>query len=382
MYSLEKNGKIVYKFKEGDILKVAIIGGGACGLTLANILEKHHISYEIFERSMIGRKILASGNGKANIGNTSLSLDKYNHPFGYQLVKKYHQDLFDFFKEIGLYTKVDAEGRIYPYSESSLSVLECLTKRPLHIIENFPITSIHKLNGKYYLNEVRGPFDYVVINTGSIASFIPKKQQGFYDFLTNLDLKMNSNTPSLVGFKLDCDFKKLNGVRMKCKVSLVKDQEVIYFEEGEVILKLDGISGICVMNLSSRYARLKNKNGCSICLDLLPDMEIQITNHEDLIGLLHPKLVEHFRSYSIEEVNRLLHKFSFPIKGVYDFEFAQVVSGGISIDEITEHMNLKKDSHIYIGGELLDIDGMCGGYNLMFAFCSALKIGEELCSIK
>ncbi|MDE6047349.1 MAG: NAD(P)/FAD-dependent oxidoreductase, partial [Anaeroplasmataceae bacterium] len=130
------------------------------------------------------------------------------------------------------------------------------------------------------------------------------------------------------------------------------------------------------------YARLKDKTGCSICLDVLPDIDVKIKNYDDLTSLVHPKLVEYFKSYSIEEVNVLLHQLCFPIVGVYDFEFAQVVSGGISLDEITEHMNLKKDRNIYIGGELLDIDGMCGGYNLMFAFCSALKIGEELCNIK
>ncbi|MDE5546420.1 MAG: NAD(P)/FAD-dependent oxidoreductase [Anaeroplasmataceae bacterium] len=363
-------------------MKVAIIGGGACGLMLANLLEKNHISYELFEKSLVGRKLLASGNGKANIGNENLKEEVYNKLFGYTLVKEYKYKLFEFWKSIGLHTKTDEEGRIYPYSESSLSVLECLMKRPLHIVENFPITSIHKLNNKYYLNEVRGPFDYVVLSTGSIASFIPKKQEGFYNHLSSLNLEINSPQPSLVGFKLDCNFKKLNGVRVKCKASLIKNKEVIYSEAGEAILKLDGISGICVMNLSSRYARLKDRSGCSICLDLLPDMDVEISSHEDLISLVHPKLVEYFKTYPIEEVNRLLHQLSFPIIDVYDFEFAQVVSGGISLDEITEHMNLKKDSHIYIGGELLDIDGMCGGYNLMFAFCSALKIGEELCNIK
>ncbi|MCM1131755.1 MAG: NAD(P)/FAD-dependent oxidoreductase [Roseburia sp.] len=363
-------------------MKVAIIGGGACGLLLANILDKNQIFYEVFEKSLVGRKILASGNGKANIGNKMIKEDVYNHSFGYALVNEYQPHLFKIWEELGLHTKTDEEGRIYPYSESSLSVLECLMKRPLRIVENFPITSIHKLNNKYYLNEVRGPFDYVVISTGSMASFIPKKQEGFYNHLSCLNLKMNALSPSLVGFKLDCNFKKLNGVRVKCKASLVKNKEVIYSESGEAILKLDGISGICVMNLSSRYARLKDKSGCSICIDLLPDMDIQITSYEDLISLVHPKLVDYFKSYSIAEVNNLLHHLSFPIVDVYDFEFAQVVSGGISLEEITDHMNLKKDSHIYIGGELLDIDGMCGGYNLMFAFCSALKIGEELCNIK
>lgn len=363
-------------------MKVAIIGGGACGLFLANILEKYHIPYELFEKSLIGRKILASGNGRANIGNQIIDEDVYNNSFAYHLVKTYQEKLFKAWEELGIYTKTDEEGRIYPYSECSLSVLNCLLKRKIHFLENFPITSIHKLNGKYYLNEVRGPFDYVVICTGSFASFTVKKQQGFYDFLTGLDLKMISPTPSLVGFKLGCDFKKISGVRIKCKASLLKNSTLLYEEMGEAILKADGISGICIMNLSSRYARLKDKRECYLSLDLLPDKKVTIREYDDLIGLVPPKLVEYFKAYSIEEVNQMLHQLSFPILGVYDFEFAQVVSGGISLEEITEAMCLKKDPHIYVGGELLDVDGVCGGYNLMFAFCSALKIGEELCNIK
>lgn len=363
-------------------MKIAIVGGGVCGLTLANILEKHHIPYELFEKSLIGRKLLASGNGKANIGNVSITLDKYNHPFGYKIVNKYHQSLLDFFKEIGLYTKIDEEGRIYPYSESSLSVLNCLMKRPLHILENYPIESISKMNQKYYLNDVRGPFDYVILTTGSYASFIPKKQEGFYHYLSNLNLKMTPLFPSLVGFKLECNFQRLNGVRLKCKASLVQNQVCIYQESGEVILKKDGISGICILNLSSYYAHLKDKTNCEIILDLLPDQEIKLTSKEDLIGLVHPKLVDYFSAFSLEEIQRMLHHFAFPVLGVYDYEFAQVVSGGISLEEIQDNLSLCKDPHIFVGGELLDIDGVCGGYNLMFAFCCALKIGEELCNIK
>ncbi|MDE7263970.1 MAG: NAD(P)/FAD-dependent oxidoreductase [Anaeroplasmataceae bacterium] len=363
-------------------MKVAIIGGGACGLMLANILERQGISYELFEKSLVGRKILASGNGKANIGNINLTEEKYNHPFAYHLVKKYQNQLFQFWKDIGLYTKIDEEGRIYPISESSLSVLECLLKRPLHIVENFPVTSIHKLNQAYYLNEVRGPFDYVVLATGSIASFIPKKQAGFYSFLDSFGLNQSKIRPSLVGFKLSCDFKRLNGVRVKCVASLYQRKKLLYQETGEAILKVDGISGICIMNLSSIYARLKDKTDCELSLDLIPNISPVLVTHKDLIGLLHPKLVDYMNPYSIQQVEELLHHFSFPIEGVYDFEFAQVVSGGIALEEITEQMNLSKAPNVYVGGELLDIDGMCGGYNLMFAFCSALKIGEELCNIK
>lgn len=363
-------------------MKVAIIGGGALGLTLANILEDNNIDYELFEKSLIARKLLASGNGRANIGNINILKDKYNNEFGYNLVNKHKNNLLNFWEKIGLYTKIDNEGRIYPYSENSLSVLKCLTKKKLKIIENFNITNISKLNNKYYLNDVRGPFDYVVIAIGSIASFIPKKQTSFYDILNNLNIKFNEISPALVGFKLDCDFKRINGVRIKCMASLLQNDKMLYQEKGEVILKNDGISGICIMNLSNIYSNLKNKDNCKISLDLLPEIDIKINNYDDLIGFLNPKLVDYLNKYSIIEINKLIHNFNFKIIGVYDFEFSQVVNGGVSLDEINSNLSLKKDNHIYIGGELLDVCGMCGGYNLMFAFASALEIGESICNIK
>ena len=363
-------------------MKVGIIGGGALGLALAKILDKNKISYELFERSLVGRKILASGNGKANIGNINLYEDCYNDSFGFNLVNNYHLELLNFFKEIGLIIKKDDEGRIYPYSESSQSVLNCLMPNKKNIVENFPINSISKINGKYYLNDVRGPFDYLVICTGSKASFIKKKQDGFNDYLNSLNLEYKEDFPSLVGFKLNTNFNKLNGVRIKCMAKLIKDDKVIYAEPGEAILKNDGISGICVMNLSSRYARLVDKSNCYISLDLIPDLNIVIKDKNELVGLLNPKLVEYFNQLTIEEINHKLRDFRHEIIGVYDYEFAQVVSGGISLNNIDEDLRLIKDNHIFIGGELLDVDGVCGGYNLMFAFACALKIGDVLCNIK
>ncbi len=363
-------------------MKVGIIGGGACGLVLANILEEAGVDYELFEKSLCARKILASGNGKANIGNTNIGVDCYNHSLGYELVRAYQERINAFFKKIHLAMKTDEAGRIYPYSESSLTVVQCLLRKKLKIVENFPVQSITKMNHKYYFNDVRGPFDMVVLCSGSMASFIPKKQEGFMNYLNSLNLKMVPLKPSLVGFKLKCDFKRLNGVRLKTLVSLKQYGHVLYQEQGEVILKQDGISGISILNCSSYYQRLENKKNCTISLNLIPSLLEPIETELDIEGILPPKLVEYFKNYSFEEQKRMLTDFEFEIIEPYDFEFAQVVAGGISLEEINDHLSLKKDTNIYVGGELLDVDGICGGYNLMFAFACALKIGEELCNIK
>lgn len=364
-------------------MKVAIIGAGACGLVLGSILENNNIEYTIFEKSLIGRKILASGNGKANIGNINLNEKFYHYnKMAFNIVSNYYHKLINYFKDINLYTKVDEEGRIYPLTESSLSVIDCINPNKNKIIENYNVDKITKINGKYYINDIRGPYDYVVCSTGSIASFIKKKQVDIYSYLASLNLKINNTTPSLVGFKCSNNLKRIFGVRVKCVASLLKDNKMIYSEAGEIIFKQDGISGICILNLSSYYAHLKDKKNCVISLDLIPNINVLLKNHNELIGLVHPKLVDYFKNYDIENVNKMLHNFKLDIIEPYDYEFAQVVVGGIDSSEINDNLSLIKDNNIFVGGELIDVDGMCGGYNLMFAFCCALKIGEELCNIK
>ena len=92
--------------------------------------------------------------------------------------------------------------------------------------------------------------------------------------------------------------------------------------------------------------------------------------------------MEYLNTYRVEEINKIIKDFRFKINGVYDYEFAQVVSGGITLKNVDKDLRLVKDNNIFIGGEVLDIDGVCGGYNLMFAFACALKIGDVLCNIK
>ena len=107
-------------------MNIAIIGAGACGLLLANLLNEKKISYKIFNKGKVGRKILASGNGRCNISNNNLSKNSYNNDFAYKLVNDNINDLFELFNKLHIYTKSDYEGRMYPLSESSQSVLNIL----------------------------------------------------------------------------------------------------------------------------------------------------------------------------------------------------------------------------------------------------------------
>lgn len=364
-------------------MKVGIIGGGACGLMLGYLLKKNNIEYTIFEKSICGRKILASGNGKANIANINLSPKDYNNELGFRVVSEYKTKFFEILKELNIYTKVDSEGRMYPYSESSQTILDAFLNKTLKVNENITIDNISRINNKFYLNNVYGPYDYLVLCSGSIAAYTLKKQQNFNKYLDFLNLKIIDYKPSLVGFKLDYNFKTITGVRVKCEAKLIKNDTIIYAEKGEVIFKNDGISGICILNLSCMYNRLKDKADCYISLDLIPDLKIKIDTLEQLDGLFNPKLAKELKHYSLDKINDIVHDYRFKIIGVYDYEFCQVVSGGIDVKEIDwQDLSLNINHNIFAGGEILDVDGVCGGYNLMFAFCCALKIGEKLCNIK
>lgn len=346
-------------------MKIGIIGAGACGLMLATLLEKEKIEYTIFNDNKVGNKILASGNGRCNISNLYYDDDKYhNNELAKNIVKNNQSKLFEYFNELKIYTKSDNEGRMYPISESSLSVLNILLNNINGNIIDTKISKIIKKDNSYFLDNY-GPFDKVVVAIGSNASY--KNDFKMID-ICSLNIMFNEFKPSLVGFKSTLNLKKISGVRAKVNASLISDNNLIYSEAGEVIFKDNGISGICIMNLSSKYNQSSNNKKAYIKLDLSP-----LKDYDNYESILHPKLLNY-----IMENNINIHSFNIPISSCYDIEFAQVCCGGISIKEINNNLTLKKEKNIYCGGEIIDVDGMCGGYNLMFAFTSSLVIYEDI----
>lgn len=342
--------------------KIAIIGAGACGLMLAALLNKNNIDCDIYNIGKIGNKILASGNGRCNISNINFKEEYYhNNPLAINLVSKYQSELFNLFKELKIYTKSDLEGRMYPISESSQSILNAILNNINSPIIDLEIKNIECKNNKYYLNSNLGPYDYVVISIGSVASY--KKPYLGFELLNDLNLKFNEFKPSLVGFKTNINIKKISGVRAKAEVSLYQNNNLIHYENGEVIFKDNGISGICIMNLSSYYNHLNNKSNCMVKIKLINQ------KYDDLTTILNPKLLEYINQNNIDPM-----EFIIPVIGTYDFEFAQVCIGGIDISEINADLSLKKYPNLFVGGEIIDFDGICGGYNLMLAFISSIAI--------
>lgn len=348
-------------------MNIAIIGAGASGLMLSSILTKNNIKHTIFNKGKIGRKILASGNGKCNISNINLKSEYYHDSEFYYIVKDYQSKLFEIFKSLDIYTYSDNEGRLYPKSNSSESILNILLKHATKNIVDIEVKSIKKVNNKYYINDYNEAFDKVVISTGTNANF-KKNTVPSIAFLNDLKIKIKPFKPSLSGFKTSINLKDISGVRVKALTKLYNKNELIHEESGEVMFKDEGISGIVIMNQSSYFNHIKNYDKPYIILDMLYNED-----YDNLESIFPPKLYKYILKNNIN-----IHKFIIPIKDYYDMEFAQVATGGIEYKYMRENLSLKSDKNIFVTGEVLDIDGVCGGYNLMFAFTSAIKVGEEL----
>jgi flavoprotein family protein len=378
-------------------MRLAIIGGGASGLMCASFLKRNNsrLDITIYERNKgLGRKILASGNGKCNFMNYKASIYDYNHPeFVSMLFKQTSKDeVLNYFSSLGLLFKFDDEGKMYPQTESSDTILKLLTDdlKNINIKLDSEVFSLEYKNDKVIINH-NDSYDYAILASGSSAGILANKAKNIYSYYDSLSLKKEALRPVLVGFRLKEDVSALQGYRTKCKISY--EAEGLYEEKGEVIFKADGISGICIMN-ASRYF-LEN---ALLKIDLYPgaskeEIEYALNvrkranndPHYYLDGICHPKMIDYLIKNKITDpalVSGLLKCFILTTKSTYDIPDAQVLRGGISLEEVSSSLSLKKYPHLFVTGEAMDIDGMCGGYNLLFAFLCGMHVGKELIKIE
>lgn len=376
-------------------MKIGIVGGGASALLFANYISRLNLNIEItiFERNKsLARKVLASGNGKCNFSNYKAIKDDYNNPlFIEKLFKRCPKDeLINYFSSLGLMFYFDDEGRMYPLSNSSQTIVDLLSLdfKNTNVNLNYVVKKVEMKNGISYIDNI--PFDIVVLASGSNASIDLSKVDSTYSYLKPLNLKFIETKPSLVGFKSNLkNIDLLKGYRSKSIVSMYRDSNLIFKEYGEIIFKEDGISGIVVMNASHYY-----EPNDKISLNLLPNIEINEFIYKAnlrkkinpnieyfLSGLIHTTLINYLKKDNINDIDKIVEKLTnldVKVISTYSMKEAQVSKGGIDINEIDDNFKLKKYKSIYALGELLDINGLCGGYNLMFAFTSALVLGKEI----
>ena len=365
--------------------EIAIIGAGAAGLFAAKKLSEHDdVQVTVYERSpKAGTKLRASGGGRANILNTNILPHHYNDEnFIKKVLEKADYDtLLSEFEAMGLKTMADEEGRVYPstlFAPTVVNVLLAQLGSKVDFRYETPVLSLKSANGKWRINDEGKAYDTVIMASGSPAGMVVQKQKGYNHYLSDIQIKTQKLAPSLTGFIIRNYPKSLFGCRVRAEVSLFAQNQLIFKEKGEVIFKEDGISGIVILNASAYYNRLENKDHCHLSLNLLPnDATTNVKQHLQqfgtLAGILHPKLCQLYERHPFD-----LRDFKMEIEGLYGIDSAQVCSGGILTSELTPDFQLKRYPGLYAIGEMVDIDGVCGGYNLFFAFASALIATESL----
>ncbi|MFV0394074.1 MAG: aminoacetone oxidase family FAD-binding enzyme [Coprobacillaceae bacterium] len=365
---------------------VVIIGAGASGLACASTLSRSNqnikiILLEQFTRS--AKKLLATGNGRCNLSNKNMTIQAYNTQD--KRIEKILQnfDAIEYFNAIGLLTRYDGD-LLYPYSNQAATVKKVLldSLRNVEHMEDCKVQNIIKKQSTYIIETNKKDYqaDYVVYATGSKANRLSGEDN--LQIMENLGLTINEVYPSLVQLQTKPVFPKLKGVRVKAKVSLVHKKEVIDTKEGEVLFTDTGVSGICVMQLSRWYHHYKKP--LHIHIDMLPTYtkqeveELFIQRKKKfhtsyLEGIFNEKLAEVFNKHQISPKEMILE-----IKDTNDYTKAQVMSGGVSLTEVDENLESLQYPNLFIVGEVLDVDGDCGGYNLHFAFASGNQVATVI----
>lgn len=384
--------------------KVIIVGAGASGLMCALNSKTNLNEVIILERNNTpGKKILASGNGRCNFYNDDQSIKKY-HSESNKINTLFEESnrVLDIFNSLGVKYSIK-NGYYYPYSNKSETINNTLIneceKKGIEIKCNYEVTSIKKENNKFIINnELEG--DILVLSTGSMSGVNYEKFYG-YDFLDCFNLNIVRPLPSLT--KLVCEgsfFNKWNGIRTKAIVSSFNNDVLIKEESGEILLTDYGISGICVFNISRDIVRLLDDGkNASVKINFLEDFSIDelfnsdLTIKETLDRVLDEKLVDvilnryhvlgnkKYHELNNEEKNNLrygLYAFELNVIDYKDFKSSQVTQGGLSLDELNDNFEVNSVPNLYVIGELLDIDGDCGGYNLTSAFLTALKASDKI----
>lgn len=398
--------------------KVVIIGAGASGLTSAIFASEQNEVIILESKHSIGKKITVSGNGRCNYFNENINSSFYETSdkdiLDKILSQKNITTIKEFFKKIGIIPLIK-DGYYYPSSNTAFSVKEALELecklRGVKIICDYEVTSIKKNNKFIINNEIYA--DKVILATGSSASFKDYIPKG-YNIARFFNHSITKLIPALTGLQGEGKYLKIwSGVRSDVIIELFIDGNKISEEEGQIQLTDYGVSGVCAFNLSikantalalSKSVHLKinfipflKLNSTSSVLDYLENRNKMLPNRnliQLLEGMLNYKLVKamlesinldpnkSFNKLKKDEklaLARNLYSFDFKVTGYNSFNKAQASLGGIPLKEISpETMESKKIPGLYLTGEILDVCGKCGGYNLGFAFINGMLAGKDV----
>lgn len=383
--------------------ETVIIGGGPAGLMCALIAGLNGKKVTILEADVkVGKKILVSGNGRCNLTNLSNLENAYNQNVMKYLIRLDAVETVKFFNFLGLETMRDEESRMYPITNMSISVLDTILNHlellKTEIITQTKVESVVKSKDEYKLITNNGEYTAknVVLATGGNSA---------KEILDSLNIKTKPCIPSLCALKVKENVQELSGIRIPNAVASVLINGKEHKQFGEVLFKDEGVSGICIFNLSAEMAR-KNIDSTRLSINIFPEYSkkglvdlllnrkntlLNLPAHKFFCGLTHKNIgnevlkranisrndaVSTFNFEHLEKIAETLQNLQFEVNGKYDN--AQVHSGGVMLSELNHNLEVKDHPQFYVCGEVVDVDGLCGGYNMQWAWTSGSIVGESL----
>ena len=391
---------------------ICIVGGGAAGMTMAIVAKRENPSCRIVlveKNDKLGKKLYATGNGRCNIGN---GRGPELHP------------VLEFFDSLNLMIYEEEEGRFYPRSQQAASVVEALEREiqslGIRVILNQEVLEIKKDTGTFAVKLKEGSALQSrllgMTTGGKAAPQFGTTGEGFR-IARNLGHTVNRLAPVLMPVTCEGDFRDVKGVRLQGKASLWKDGSLVAEESGEVQFTEDGLSGICIFDLT-RFLKLdpgenpeEGFRRYRITLDCLPEMPTEAlkdylkkrraalgdsmglwTLHSMVPGKLIPFVfekaglsgntraaVQELTDRELDILTGFLKELPFTVTGGKGWRAAQATAGGVPLEELNqETMESLKIPGLYLAGEITDSDQPCGGYNLQMAWIQGMKAGKAM----
>jgi len=395
-------------------MKIGIIGGGASGMTAALAAAQAGNEVLLFERqARVGRKLLATGNGRCNLTNTNLDFSNYHGEdpdFAKFALDSFHVSrTLRWFDSLGLYTVTEPSGRVYPYSDQANSVVDvlrfALQRENVEILTDSEVTKARK-TADGFLVESRDRqilCDRLIIACGGLAGTKLGGTMSGYQLLRSFGHHATRLRPALVQIRSSWQgCASLKGVRANCHAAIYHNNELYSQSTGELQFTQYGLSGPVIFEISRDVCQ---SGGNWVCkLDFLPDVSkkhfeyiLQCRRKSDLpvedflTGILHNRLgrvltqaaqlrgnrpTSELTDLEIHDLCETVKGFEVPLTETLGMDSAQVTAGGILTSEFNpETMESRLMPGLYACGEVLDIDGDCGGYNLQWAWSSGMIAG-------
>ena len=393
-------------------MNIIIIGAGPAGMVAAINAKNENNNVILIEKNdRVGKKLLATGNGRCNYTNLNLSENNYSSPsFVKKTLEEFsNHDLINYFSLLGLESTTDG-NRVYPITLKANSVLNTLMywldKKGIDIRSNTEVKEIKKNKNGFDVitSHDKIEADIVIAAFGGKSMPASGSDGKSFEILKKLGLKITELKPALTQVKLESKYlKHLSGTKVIGKAKLFKGNKEIDERNGEILFTNYGISGPPILDLSVNISE-----GNFIEVPLINNVDENTVDklysryymledfslEEYLMGIVDKKFIHYIIDYlnldkkiamnmiSMQENKKIIEillKSKFRVIGTTGFKNSQVTRGGVDLSEVNNYdYSSKKFENLYIIGEALNIDGDCGGYNLHFAFASGYRLGKML----